>query len=157
MIYLKKSGILTAIFLSAALIITSLSSFTKGLPASEKKARQNYTSIEKMNSPVEDTTPFAKVIIYRPDNQLSRKYKVSNNTNGAFEIAKKEIRTIETNSNVFIISVDAAGHKKESYTFNLEKNKTHYFRIQDRNNYSGFRTFLEVIEVTEETFKREIF
>jgi len=71
------------------------------------------------------------------------------------QIARKEVIKIDAYSNIFLISVDALSHKKENFTFNLSQNKTHYFRIQDRNNYSGFRIFLEVIEVTEETFKRD--
>lgn len=102
-----------------------------------------------------DSISFSTVILYRPDNQLSREYKISTNINGAFEMKKKEVIKIDANSNTLLISVDAVGHKKETFTFNLSQHKTHYFRIQDRNNYSGFRAFLEVIEVTEETFKSE--
>lgn len=102
-----------------------------------------------------DSIPFSTVILYRPDNQLSREYKISTNINGAFKMKRKEAIKLYAKSYTFLINVDAAGHRKESYTFNLIQNKTHYFRIQDRNNYSGFRPFLEVIEVTEETFRRE--
>lgn len=103
----------------------------------------------------EDSIHFATVILYRPDNQLTRKYKLNTNFKGAFEIAKKEAVKIDVHTDTIIISVDATGHKRETYTFILSQGKTHYFRIQDRNNYSGFQAFLEVIEVTEETFKRD--
>jgi hypothetical protein len=102
-----------------------------------------------------DTLPFATVILYRPENQLSRKYRINTNINGAFDLKKNEVVTMNADSNTFFIKVDATSHKKETFTFNLGQNKTHYFRIQDRNNYAGFLAFLEVIEVTEETFKRD--
>ncbi len=102
-----------------------------------------------------DTLPFATVILYRPDNQLSRKYRINTNIDGAFDLKKNEVVTMNADSNTFFIEVDATGHKKQAITFNLNQNKTHYFRIQDRNNYAGFLAFLEVIEVTEETFKRD--
>ena len=103
----------------------------------------------------QDSNAYSTIVLYRPDNQLNRKYKINTNFNGAFEMNKKQVIKIDAKSNTFIISVDAVGHKKENFTFVLSPNKTHYFRIQDRNNYSGFRAFLEVVEVTEETFKRE--
>jgi len=115
----------------------------------------NINQVTELTLTNNDSIPFATVILYRPDNQLSRKYKLSTNINGAFEMAKKEVVKIDAHSNTFLISVDAVGHKKETFNFNLSQNKKHYFRIQDRNNYSGFRAFLEVIEVAEETFKRE--
>ena len=151
----RKIGTMISISFILALMMTSFSSFTTVLPSTEKKAEQNYPLVEETNSTVKDTIPYARVILYRPDNQLSRKYEVNTNTNGAFKMAKKEVRTLEVNSNVFIISMDAFGHKEERFTFNLVQNRTHYFRLQDRNNYAGFRPFLEVIEVTEETYKRE--
>ncbi|MBK8623542.1 MAG: hypothetical protein IPN79_17745 [Saprospiraceae bacterium] len=102
-----------------------------------------------------DTIPYATVFVYRPENQLSRKYRIKTNIDGAFDLKKNEVVKMNAGSNTFFIEVDATGHKKQAFTFNLDQNKTHYFRIQDRNNYAGFLAFLEVIEVTEETFKRE--
>lgn len=102
-----------------------------------------------------DTLPFATVFVYRPDNQLSRKYRINTNIGRTFDLKKNEVVKMNAGSNTFFIEVDATGHKKQAFTFNLDQNKTHYFRIQDRNNYAGFLAFLEVIEVTEETFKRE--
>ena len=118
----------------------------------------NTTSNNKTNATTwsnHDSIIYATIILYRTDNQLNRKYKINTNTNGAFEMTKNQVIEINAKSNTFLISVEAAGHKKENFNFVLSPNKTHYFRIQDRNNYTGFRAFLEVIEVTEETFKRE--
>ncbi|MEZ4942218.1 MAG: hypothetical protein R3D58_15175 [Saprospiraceae bacterium] len=114
---------------------------------------QNYNKLHLINRA--DSTVFAKVIIYRADNQLSRKYKINTNLNGAFEMARKEAISIDAYHDTFTVTVSAVGHKSERFVFNLTANKTHYFRVQDRNNYSGFRAFLEIIEVTEETFRRE--
>jgi hypothetical protein len=86
---------------------------------------------------------------------LSRNYQVNTNIGGTFDLKKNEVVKMNAGSNTFFIEVDATAHKKQAFTFNLDQNKTHYFRIQDRNNYAGFLAFLEVIEVTEETFKRE--
>lgn len=102
-----------------------------------------------------DSTVYAKVVIYRPDNQLTRKYRLNTNLKGAFEMARKEVVMMDAYSNSLEISVGAFGHKSERFSFVLSKDKVHYFRVQDRNNYSGFLAFLEVIEVTEETYKRE--
>ena len=66
-----------------------------------------------------DTLTYSTVILYRPDNQLSRKYKISTNINGTFEINNKEVIKLDSKTNTFEISVDATGHKKETFTFNL--------------------------------------
>ena len=115
----------------------------------------NHTKTDTISLTKNDTIPFATVFVYRPDNQLSRKYKVNTNIDSAFDLKKNEVVKMNAGSNTFFIEVDAIAHKKQAFTFNLGQNKTHYFRIQDRNNYAGFLAFLEVIEVTEETFKRE--
>jgi hypothetical protein len=103
-----------------------------------------------------DSIPFAKVIVYRPENQLSRKYKVSSNLNGSISLKRKEIATMDAFTNTFEVSVSAAAHKSARFSFPLSKNQVHYFRLQDRNNYAGFTPFLEVVEVTEATYNREI-
>lgn len=103
-----------------------------------------------------DTLPFAKVIIYRPDNQLTRAYDFSTNLNDGFSLKKKGVKSIDAFTNVFEVSVSAFGHKRERFYFILSKNKVHYFRVQDRNNYAGMRPFLEVIEVTEEAYKKDM-
>ena len=133
--------------------VSALFGFTAMKTNTHNQQQVQKTTFKNSNN----TEIFAVVILYRPYNQLSRKYKVNTNINGSFEIGRKEIVKFDAQSNSFLISVDAIGHKKEAFTFNLSQNKTHYFRIQDRNNYSGFRPFLEVIEVTEDTFKRENF
>lgn len=115
----------------------------------------NFHQVKGTTLTNQDTIPFATVILYRPDNQWSRKYKLSTSISRAFEMSKNEMLKIDVQTNTFSISVDAAGHKKESFKFDLSQSKTHYFRIQDRNNYSGFLVFLEVIEVTEDTFKND--
>jgi hypothetical protein len=98
---------------------------------------------------------FAKVILYRPDNQLSRKYRLHTNIKESFNLARKEVVYMDAHTNTFKVEVSAVGHKDGIFTFKLTENKIHYYRVQDRNNYSGFRAYLEVIEVTEETFRRE--
>jgi len=102
-----------------------------------------------------DSTQYATVVLYRPDDQLSRKYKVHTNINGKFEVGRKEIVRLDAGTGTFQVSIDAFGHKKEAFLFTLTPGKVHYFRIQDRNNYAGARPFIEIIEVTEETFRRE--
>lgn len=102
-----------------------------------------------------DSLPYAKVVVYRPDNQLRRKYKIETNFSTPFELRRNEEFEIGALSGIFTIEVNASGHKKERFTFDLSPDKVHYFRIQDRNNYNGFIPYLEVIEVTEGTYKRE--
>jgi hypothetical protein len=142
--------------LNVFLISMAFSSAVFGFSNNENQIK-NSILVSGISMTNHDSIPFAKVILYRPENQLSRKYKLTTNLNGSFEMGRKEVITMEAHSNTFNISVDAVGHKKAFFTFNLSQNKVHYFRIQDRNNYSGFYAFLEVIEVTEETFKRETF
>lgn len=103
-----------------------------------------------------DSVPFARAVIYRPENQLTRSYHLSTNTNNNFSIKKKEAKTLEVFTNVLEVEVNASGHKTEQRAFALSPNKIHYFRVQDRNNYSGLRPFLEVIEVTEETYRKDM-
>jgi hypothetical protein len=102
-----------------------------------------------------DSVSFAKVIIYRPANALRGKCKLSTNINGHFKMKRREVLKLDAPSNTLNISVDAFSHKKERYTFNLTQNRVHYFRVQERPSSSGLAPFLEIIEVTEETFKRE--
>lgn len=102
-----------------------------------------------------DSTAFAKVVIYRPDNQLSREYQIKTYQHAPFSLKKKEQMTLETPSNVLEIEVSATAHRSERFSFVLSKDKVHYFRVQDRNNYSGMRPFLEVIEVNETTYIKD--
>lgn len=149
---LKNLESFLSIFFGILFSINSVFGNTLNQPIITNDCKTNIATIIN-----QDSIKYSTIVLYRPDNQLNRKYKISTNINGAFEMSKKEVVKIDVNSNTFLISVDAVGHKKEYYTFVLSPSKTHYFRIQDRNNYSGFRAFLEVIEVTEETFKRENF
>ena len=103
-----------------------------------------------------DSTTFAKVVIYRADNPLTRKYKLESNLNGAFTLEKKESKTIDASSQVFEVAVKAFWHTPKRYFFALSNGKTHYFRVHDRNSYSELAPFLEVIEVTEDTYKRDL-
>ena len=104
---------------------------------------------------LEDTTPFARVVLYRPANQLSRKYEIKTDQHAPFSLKRKEIMALDTQSDKLEIEVSATGHKTESFSFRLSKDKVHYLRVQDRNNYSGMRPFLEVIEVTEATYLKD--
>lgn len=103
-----------------------------------------------------DSTTFAKVVIYRADNPLTRKYKFESNLNGDFTLEKKESKTIDASSKVFEVAVKTFGHTPKRYFFELYNGKTHYFRVHDRNNYTELAPFLEIIEVTEDTFKRDM-
>lgn len=152
----SKEKTQTAAFsaLAVLVIMISCSSLAFGKP-SESDTTDHFSLSSEAKLADNDSIPFARVILYRPDNQLSRRYKLSTNTNGTFDLTKGEFITIEAHSNLLMLSVQAVGHKKNSYTFDLSQDKTHYFRIQDRNNYAGFRAFVEVIEVTETTFKRD--
>lgn len=104
---------------------------------------------------INDSVPYAQLILYRPDNQLSRKYRLTTNLSGTLEIGRKETIRLQADANVLTIGIDAAGHKQEHFTFTLTQGQTHYFRLQDRNNYAGIRAYLEVIEVTEATYRRD--
>lgn len=103
-----------------------------------------------------DSTAFAKVVVYRPDGQLKHTYQLKTPQNDRFSLKKKTATTLDSFSSVFDISADAKGHQGKRYSFTLSKGKTHYFRVQDRYNYAALRPFLEVIEVTEETYKRDL-
>jgi hypothetical protein len=103
-----------------------------------------------------DSMPYAKVIVYRPDNQLSRPYKLRSNLGETLEIGRNKAVKLETNSKIFHGNVGAFGHNRGHFSHELSPNKVHYFRLQDRNNYRGFIPYLEVVEVTEETFRKEI-
>lgn len=103
-----------------------------------------------------DSVPFARVVIYRPENQLTRSYHLSANRNNKFSIKNKEAKTLDVFTNLLEVEVNASGHQTEQRVFTLSSNKIHYFRVQDRNNYSGLRPFLEVIEVTEETYRKDM-
>jgi len=98
----------------------------------------------------------ASIIIYRPYDQLKRKYMVYTSEHGAFSLARQEAKTFENLAHNFTLTVDALGHKSGRYTFDLSSQKVHYLRIQDRNNYAGLLPFLEVIEVTEQTYKNDL-
>ncbi|MCB9245836.1 MAG: hypothetical protein H6606_05345 [Flavobacteriales bacterium] len=102
-----------------------------------------------------DSGSFARVIVYRPDNQLRRKYKINTNHGGYCELRRKQMVEIHAGSSTFTIEVNASGHKKEQFSFELKQGAVHHLRIQDRNNYQGFVPFLEVIEVSEATYRRE--
>jgi hypothetical protein len=102
-----------------------------------------------------DSMPFARVVVYRPDNQLSRPYKMRSNLGETFQIGRKEVVKMAANAKLFQGSISAFGHNRGHFSHELSPNKVHYFRLQDRNNYSGFLPYLEVIEVTEETFRME--
>lgn len=102
-----------------------------------------------------DSMPFARVVVYRPDNQLSRPYKMRSNLGETFQIGRKEVVKMAANATLFQGSISAFGHNRGHFSHELSPNKVHYFRLQDRNNYSGFLPYLEVIEVTEETFRME--
>ena len=108
------------------------------------------------NEPEIDSTPFAKVIIYRPDNQLSRSYHFKTGLNHTFSLKKQQEMTMDAHSEVLELVVRATGHKSERQAFRLSKDKVHYFRVQDRNNYSGFRPLLEIIEVEEATYRKDM-
>lgn len=103
-----------------------------------------------------DSIPYAKVVVYRPDNQLSRQYDLTTNLDGSFGMKQKEVKSMDAFGATFEVRVSAFSHKSESFSFVLSRNKTHYFRVQDRNNYSGTRPFLEVVEVTEEQYKKDL-
>lgn len=103
-----------------------------------------------------DSVPFANVIIYRPGNQLKRPYNFQTTGNNSFSLKKNETKNLDVFSKDFEINVSATGHKTERFSFTLSNKKTHYLRVQDRNNYSGTRPFLEIIEVTEDTYKRDL-
>jgi hypothetical protein len=103
-----------------------------------------------------DSMPYARVIVYRPDNQLSRPYKMRSNLGETFKIGIKEAVTLEANSKLFHGNVGAFAHTRGYFSHELSPNKVHYFRLQDRNNYQGFLPYLEVVEVTEATFRNEI-
>ncbi|MCC7464797.1 MAG: hypothetical protein IT261_00925 [Saprospiraceae bacterium] len=103
-----------------------------------------------------DSMPVARVIVYRPDNQLSRPYKMNSNLGETFKIRRNGVIKLETSSGVFQGKVGAFGHNRGYFSHELSPNKVHYFRLQDRNNYQGFLPFLEVIEVSETTFRNEI-
>lgn len=102
-----------------------------------------------------DSMPFARVVIYRPDNQLSRPYKMRSNLGETFRIGRKEVVKMAANAKLFQGSISAYGHNRGHFSHELSPNKVHYFRLQDRNNYRGLLPYLEVIEVTEETFRNE--
>jgi hypothetical protein len=102
-----------------------------------------------------DTVSFAKVVIYRPDNQLSRKYQIRTDQHAPFSLKKKEERTLEIPSNVLELEISATANRSERFSFVLSKDKVHYLRVQDRNNYSGMRPFLEIIEVAEDTYLKD--
>jgi len=104
---------------------------------------------------IADSTAFAKVVIYRPDNQLSRKYRITTDQHASFSLKKKEEMTLETQLNVLEVEVSVTAHKSERFRFVLSKDKVHYLRVQDRNNYSGMRPFLEIIEVNEATYIKD--
>lgn len=142
---LKGAIVLTIVFGSTALLGN----------AYKPNALQNFIPSDQRMLSRNDSIPYAKAVLYRPDNQWSRKFKIATNTNGTFEMANNEVVHMAANADLLTISVDAAGHKKSEFTFHLRPNTTHYFRIQDRNNYASFRPRLEVVEVTEDTFNRE--
>jgi len=74
---------------------------------------------------------------------------------GTFSLGRREAKTLEAPAGKFTLAIDAFGHKPGRYTFILSGQKVHYLRIQDRNNYAGLRPFLEVIEVTEQTYEED--
>jgi hypothetical protein len=98
----------------------------------------------------------ARVVLYRPYDQLKRKYTVNASGIGTFSLGRREAKTIEAATGKFTLTLDAIGHKSGRYTFTLSGQKVRYLRIQDRNNYAGLRPFLEVIEVTEQTYEDDI-
>ncbi|HAD14703.1 MAG TPA: hypothetical protein DCF33_19930 [Saprospirales bacterium] len=110
---------------------------------------------DRAYSAATDSMPFAQVVIYRPDNQLSRPYKMRSNLGETFRIGRREAVKMEANAKRFQGSISAFGHTRGHFSHELSPNKVHYFRLQDRNNYAGFLPYLEVIEVTEETFRNE--
>jgi len=103
-----------------------------------------------------DSVPFAKVVIYRPGNQLKRPYHFKVNSADGFSLNKNETKKMDVFSKDVEINVRALGHKAEQFSFALSGQKTHYLRVQDRNNYAGTRPYLEIIEVTEATYKNDL-
>lgn len=97
------------------------------------------------------------IVLYRPDNQLSRKYYLTTNIkgHGTMELGKNQEIVLHTNENQLMVGVSATAHKKQAFSFTLSPRTTHYFRIQDRNNFSGYKIYLEIIEVTPSTYKRD--
>ena len=96
------------------------------------------------------------VVIYRPYDQLKRKYTIKSSGSPGFTLSRQEEKILQLTDNVFYIMVDAFGHKPANFEFKLEKDKIHYLRVQDRNNYSGTRAFLEVVEVSENTYRNDM-
>ncbi len=105
-----------------------------------------------------DSIPYAKIIIYRPDNQMKRKYSLITPGHSKFKLGRKEAKTFDVYVGYFNVTVYAFGYDSKNYTFALSKDKLHYFRIQDRANHTGWLAFafLEVIEVTEGTYKNDL-
>jgi hypothetical protein len=75
---------------------------------------------------------------------------------GTFRLGRSQAKTLEAASGKFTLSLDAIGHKRGRYTFILSGQRVYYLRIQDRNNYAGLQPFLEVIEVTDQTYEDDI-
>ena len=117
-------------------------------------------SLDNLNSSViveaNDSIPFAQIVLYRPSNSGSPKYKLTSNVKKLIEISNGKVIRLDAFSEIFFGSFTIAGHKKTIFNLKLVKNKIHYFRIQAVYNYDiTDRPKLEVIEVTEETFNNE--
>jgi hypothetical protein len=103
-----------------------------------------------------DSLPFATVVIYRPDNQLLRKYKIHLAEHESFHLKRYQVKTLKMSTNQFAIKVGAWGHQGKRQDFELENQKVHYFRLQDRNNYGWLLATLEAVEVTESTYRKDL-
>jgi hypothetical protein len=146
---MKKTVIMAGLLLTTWLLNATS-------PEIQQGCLQAHYRLQILSHLTADSLPTAKVVLYRPHDQLKRKYAVQATGQSAFSLARKEEKVFDTNAGKVTFSVDALGHRSGNFTFVLSTQKTHYFRVQDRNNYAGFQPFLEVIEVTEQTYRDDV-